>query len=451
MNNINNLSGNFFTSTASSRRKYIEEEETLQETPAPVEEVKEATPQATANKTTVSADTALDTISSLNKANITFSSAVQENRLAAKLEELKSYGLSVDSTDVNTIMNITVSKDATTGLVTVTGMNGTKDNALKAKVDDSVTSLKLNNCSNIDINVNAKTKLSSDTSYTNLGVGFRFDLDTDPSTLTSWLKPAGGSSGYTIYRHMVANNNTETKYSGISADMGNDTYRAEALADRISKLETALGGAPISDSDKATLESTLDYVRVIKDTTTGEFTAVPLNAGTDPTNVNVAKTVKSVQDIISKYGGKAGKILTAETKVADSLKTYDIANHADSSAQSVLKKNQDLLTTAKAPVTEATKSVTDAQANLDKLKAAYKKARGISKIVLAIRVRKATTALATAQAKLKAATSASAGKIKIAEAGYNDAKSKADAAANDKSNAAQALAAAQAELDALKA
>ena len=66
-----------------------------------------------------------------NQNSIVSQQAGKADDITAKLAEFKAMGITIDSTDPNVINRITVTKDALTGKVTVTGLNGTKDNVIQ--------------------------------------------------------------------------------------------------------------------------------------------------------------------------------------------------------------------------------------------------------------------------------------------------------------------------------
>lgn len=112
------------------------------------------------------------------------SAANAASNAAAKISQLKGYGITLSTSDVTAINNLTVSKDAATGIVTLSGINGTSttpitvnvannakvniansNNALVITASGSSATQNAGNCKNVTIETTSQKKKSDLEAY----------------------------------------------------------------------------------------------------------------------------------------------------------------------------------------------------------------------------------------------------------------------------------------------
>lgn len=541
MYNINNFQNNIF-----QRQSLIRKPVDADDTPAKKEVETDAptiSSDSTFNVVSESANnkqslaSTLDTIAAANKLQITFTPGNVSNidttkttageikqvvkttadPVQATIDKLKAMGITVDADNAK-LLNckssiLPFTEDPTTGVITLKGLDGSHDtgNASQAvpfsfSVDDGVVGLKLDNCSNVVVSANTKTKLTSSGKLQNIIVYPRCDIDyNEKDAIKNSLEPTENPN-FKIAQGVYLAYNT----SGAAADPATCTAEIWAsgkpgdlnsyptgifghtaplsnfkgfdttiqVNNRISQLETMIGKS-ISAEDKALLaNSLLDKVVVTKDAQTGK-----INVTKSDSPYAFSNDVVTVQALIAKYANQITTPTTNPNSIANAQKAVDDARAkataaatAATAAGIAAAKAQVAVTTAKsnvdsttnsanqaaaakakadatlatvkassdASVQSATAAVTNATTNLTNAKAALAKAKGIfTKIFARLAVLIAESALKTANSKLTTAKATSAVNIAKAQAPATAASTKATTTAAAANAAKEALSKAQ--------
>lgn len=395
--------------------------------------------------------------------------------ITAKLAEFKALGITIDSTDPNIINNITVTKDAVTGKVTITGLNGTVDNVIKLRVDDSVKELELASPAYAAMSTNSKTKITDTGVVNHLLIHNRCDLDVNYDEMMTITPSCGSVSIPSASYYAEFNYNPENGAGSVGAIpawqmeyyypgfTGLDL--AEQTKTRIDQLKEL--GVILDAEDEAALSadapsyagpgnSVMDFVMIVKDPTTGEIkVSIPDGYGSG------AK--KIVEDILAKAATKkSAKIVETEAAIQAAKVALEAAKTVAEAPAANLAKAEAELEAAKASKTknvaaaeEKLKNAQEASKEADeaakKAKTDFQHASFFKKIGLIGKVIK------TAIKAVLAESSESKAEVKLAEIKSNEetkvaqAEAKVAAAKKAAEGSATALAKAEAELAKLEA